>query len=82
MKKTTTASSHSRASRRYQRRTGKSELVEIIRALQELTLELAHPHGEADEPELEVKARTLEQLRWRLAAVARRSATDELGNAA
>jgi hypothetical protein len=81
MKKPTPASSHSRA-RSYQRRTGEGELLQIIRAIQELTLDLAHSHGQHGEPELEAKAHTLEQLRWRLAAVARRRATDELGNAA
>jgi hypothetical protein len=37
----------------------------------------AEPH-----PGLHAKERELEQLRWRFAAVTRRAATDDLGNAA
>ena len=59
------------------------EVVRLIREIRALTVELdllrRHP---SDDPELHRKERTLEQLRWRLAAVARRTATDDLGNAA
>jgi hypothetical protein len=34
------------------------------------------------DPEIQAKERTLERVRWRLAAVAQRTATDSLGNAA
>ena len=36
----------------------------------------------ARQPELHPKERELEQLRWRFAAIARRAATHDLGNAA
>jgi hypothetical protein len=82
MNETRTATSHNRSRRRYQRRTAGGELRQVIRAIQELTLELVQlRHGEHSGPELEAKEHTLEQLQWRLAAVARRTA-DELGNAA
>ena len=59
------------------------ELARLVRRIQTLTLELQ----EARRRELRsrgvgAKERMLEQLRWRLAAVARRTATDDLGNAA
>ena len=59
------------------------ELVRIVRQIQTLTAELdeLRPHTAADS-EVQARERTLEQLRWRLAAVARRTATDSLGNAA
>jgi hypothetical protein len=83
MKQTTTAGSHGRARRPPRRRTAEDELIRIIRAIQELTLDLAQlHHGEHSRPELEAKEHTLEQLRWRLAAVARRTATDDLDDAA
>jgi hypothetical protein len=83
MKDTRTASSHSRSPRRYRRRTAGGELLQLIRAIQELTLELAQlRHEEHAGPELEAKERTLEQLRWRLAALARRLATEDFGAAA
>jgi hypothetical protein len=83
MKETRTASSHSRSPRRYRRRTAGGELLQVIRAIQELTLELAQlRHEEHAGPELAAKAQTLEQLRWRLAALARRSAMDDFGAAA
>jgi hypothetical protein len=81
MKKTTPARSHPR-DRTHQQRAGEGELLRIIRAIQELTLDLAQPHRRNGGPELEEKARKLEQLRWRLASVARRSATEQLSNAA
>jgi hypothetical protein len=83
MTKTSTASSHSRPGRRYPRRTAGGEVRQVIRAIQELTLELAQlRHEEHSGPELEAKEHTLEQLRWRLAALARRLATDDFGAAA
>jgi hypothetical protein len=83
MKETRTTSSQSRVRRRYRRRTAGGELRQVIRAIQELTLELAQlRHEEHAGPELEAKVHTLEQLRWRLAALARRLATDDFGAAA
>jgi hypothetical protein len=51
--------------------------------VQALTLELQEPRRrDLDHADVEAKERLLEQLRWRLAAVAQRGATEELGNAA
>jgi hypothetical protein len=59
------------------------ELARLVRRIQTLTLELQEPRRrELDSAEVDAKARTLEQLRWRLAATARRTATNHLGNAA
>jgi hypothetical protein len=64
-------------------RVERAELVRLVRRIQALTLELQKPRRrELDQADVEAKERLLEQLRWRLAAVARRAATDELGNAA
>jgi hypothetical protein len=64
-------------------RVERAELVRLVRRIQALTLELQEPRRrELDQADVEAKERLLEQLRWRLAAVARRAATDELGNAA
>ena len=83
MNDTSTASSHSRSPRRYRRPTAGGELLEVIRAIRELTLELAElRHEELAGPELEAKEQTLEQFRWRLATLARRHATDDFGAAA
>jgi hypothetical protein len=83
MKKTRTASSRSRSPRRYRRPTAGNELLQVIRAIQELTLELAQlRHDKHAGRELEAKEHTLEQLRWRLAGLARRLATDDFGAAA
>jgi hypothetical protein len=59
------------------------ELVRLVRRIQALTLEL-HDLRQRDgaSAELQTKERTLEQLRWRLATVARGSATDDLSAAA
>ena len=59
------------------------ELVRIVRQIQTLMAELDDlgRHAAAN-PEVQAKERTLEQLRWRLAAVVRRTATESLGNAA
>ena len=61
---------------------GRGELVGLIRRIQALTLELAELRlrGRAS-PVLEIKERTLDRLRWRLAIVACRTATDDLGAA-
>jgi hypothetical protein len=50
------------------------ELARLIRRIQTLGLELQEPRrGELHAPEVDAKQRMLEQLRWRLAAVARRA---------
>jgi hypothetical protein len=83
MKETRPASAHSRSPRRHRRRTAGGELLQVIREIQALTLELAQlRHEEHVGPELEAKEHTLEQLRWRLAALARSVATDDFGAAA
>jgi hypothetical protein len=83
MKETKPASSHSRFPRRYRRRTAGGGFLQVIRPIQELTLELAQlRHEEHAGPELEAKEHTSEQLRWRLAALARRLATDDFRAAA
>jgi hypothetical protein len=59
------------------------KLAQLVRRIQTLTLELQEPRRrELHAPAVAAKERMLEQLRWRLAAVARRTATDDLGNAA
>lgn len=59
------------------------ELVRLVRRIQALTLEIREfEQRESGSPELDAKERTREQLLWRLAAVARRAATDGLGAAA
>jgi hypothetical protein len=53
------------------------ELVDLVRRIQVLTLELQElEKREQNTPELDTKQRTLEQLRWRLAALARHTATE------
>jgi hypothetical protein len=59
----------------------RQELVRLVRRIQALTLEL-HELRRRDAPGLDAKERTLDQLRWRLANVARRAATDDLDAAA
>jgi hypothetical protein len=60
----------------------RAELVQLVGRIKALTLELQEPRRrELDQADVEAKERLLEQLRWRLAAVARRAATEELGNA-
>jgi hypothetical protein len=57
--------------------------VRLVRGIQALTLELQEPRRrELDHADVEAKERLLEQLRWQLAAVARRAATEELGHVA
>jgi hypothetical protein len=59
------------------------ELARLVRRIQTLTRELQERRArELDTADVDAKARTLEQLRWRLANIARRTATDDLGNAA
>ena len=59
------------------------ELVRLVEQIQTLTRELQNlRQRELETPEVNAKERTLERLRWQLAAVAQRTATDELGNAA
>ena len=63
--------------------SGRPELARLVRRIQALTFELRELRRHAEPlPELLAKERELEQLRWRFAAVARRVATDDLGNAA
>lgn len=57
------------------------DLIRLIRRIQALTLEIQELRRRGA-PELAARERTLEQLRWRLAAVARRTATDDLDAAA
>jgi UDP-glucose 4-epimerase len=58
-------------------RSERHELIRLIRRIQNLTLELEElRRRDGDIPDLDAKERRLEQLRWRLATVARRSATD------
>ena len=59
------------------------EVVRLVRRIQALSLVLEELRRRAGgSPELHARERTLEQLRWRLAAVARRSASDDLDAAA
>lgn len=54
-----------------------NELLGLIREIQELRLELDRLRQlEGDGAQVQTKERTLDQLRWRLAVVARRAATD------
>ena len=59
------------------------ELDRLVRRLQVLTFELQElrRHGER-RPEIKAKERELEPLRWRFAAIARRAASEDLGDAA
>ena len=59
------------------------ELVGLVEQIQTLTRELQNlRRHEVETPEVDAKECTLERLRRQLAAVAKRTATDELGNAA
>ena len=59
------------------------EVVRLVRRIQTVFLELEELRRyEQRTPEIQAKERRLEQLRWRLAAVARRSASDDLDAAA
>jgi hypothetical protein len=64
-------------------RSGRPELARLVRRIQALTFEVRELRRRAEpQPEVHVKEREFEQLRWRFAAVARRNATDDLGDAA
>ena len=64
-------------------RESQSELARLVRRIQDLTREVHELRKQPGaNPELEAKERTLDQLLWRLAAVARRTATDDLDAAA
>jgi hypothetical protein len=68
---------------RFEPRGEGRELVRLVRRIQALTLELHElQQREGGTPDLHAKERTLEQLRWRLATVARRAARDDLDAAA
>jgi hypothetical protein len=59
------------------------ELARIVRQIQALRAEIENlRRTPGDAREVEAKELTLEQLRWRLARVARRTATAELNDAA
>ena len=69
--------------RPFEPRGERRELVQLIQQIQALTHELQElQRPKQDSPEFDAKGRTLEQLRWRLASVARRTATDHPGAAA
>ena len=56
-------------------RDSRSELVGLVRRVQDLTFEVQELRKQPGaSPELEAKERTLDQLLWRLATVARRKA--------
>jgi hypothetical protein len=76
-----TMSSHN--TNRYEPGGERGEVLRLIRCIQSLTLELTRLRRlDGAEPELKAKERVLEQLRWRLAVVARRAATNDVGAAA
>jgi hypothetical protein len=54
-------------------------VIELIREIQRLTLELRNLERRRATREAAAKERLIEQLRWRLAVTARRSATGDLG---
>jgi hypothetical protein len=59
------------------------ELARLIQRIQALTVELQElRQRELEAAKFDAKEHTLEQLRRRLAAVARQTATDDLGTAA
>jgi hypothetical protein len=59
------------------------QIANVIQRLQQGTLERDRlQRRRATRAELDPRERALERLRWQLAAVARRAANDELGNAA
>jgi hypothetical protein len=59
------------------------ELVRVVRRIQTLTVEINElRRGERDTRELDARERELDDLRWRLAAVARRTAAHDRGAAA
>jgi hypothetical protein len=60
----------------------RAEVIELIREIQRLTLELRNLERRRATREAAATERVVEQLRWRLAVAARRSATGDLGAAA
>ncbi len=73
----------SRSVNRSEPRGERGELLRLIRRIQALTLELNTLRQlDGADPELQVRERALEQLRWRLAVVARRAAANDVGAAA
>jgi hypothetical protein len=61
----------------------RGEAVRLVRRIQALFLELEElRQRDGRAPELPAKDRSLEQLRWRLAAVVRRSVRDDMDAAA
>lgn len=62
----------------YVPRGPRRELIRVIRQIQALTLELQVLRQRVGrDTELREKERALDRLRWRLAAVARRAASDD-----
>jgi hypothetical protein len=62
---------------------GQRELAWLLRRIETLARELQEPRRRAlPSSEVAAKERTLEQLRWQLASVARRTANDELDDTA
>jgi hypothetical protein len=60
-----------------------NEVLRLIREIQALKLELDTLRPTAGSaPEVQAKERALDQLHWRLAAVARHAASNDLGAAA
>jgi hypothetical protein len=61
-----------------------TEFAQLVGRIQTLTLELQRARRRVglDAPAVHAMERRLDQLRWQLAAVARRTATAELGSAA
>ena len=58
------------------------EVVRLVRRIQASFSSSRSFGGGRSNPEIQAKERRLEQLRWRLASVARRSASDDLDAAA
>ena len=59
------------------------EAARLVRRIQALFLDLEElRRSELRTPKIQAKERRLEQLRWRLVSVARRSASDDLDAAA
>ena len=61
----------------------RQELTRVVQRIQALTLEIKQlRRGEHDSRELDARERELDDLRWRLAAVARATAADDRDAAA
>jgi hypothetical protein len=64
-------------------RDPRSELDRLVRRIQQSKLEVDELRAkQGATPELEAMEQALDRLRWRLAAVARRMATNDLDDAA